>query len=415
MFFINNLWALVISIVIIVFLVLMGIKIVREINLNSLLKQKHSFMRVDYQKREIGFKKRIGLLTSTALSPIAVVAIVLMVGSTVSKIPSGEVRNFDSASDITSLYSDMSGLLPRLGSAQSLDETLKFEQGNESSDIIDSYTVEGLYNTVTTSRVSGSVYGGENYENIVYNDDNYFEALDGSVEITLNSNNGVTKEGTQFVDSIMYTGASENCENGYLLQGLHLTNEYLVVVALEYPESCLGVVMDDLYVHSHLNVLISVFDVEDLTLKKNYRLSGNLRSVTFDDNNVYVTTKRYLDYNSENFDITKYLPFYKIDGFKTTLQYQDLIYVEGTTPDSFTTVYGINIIEQEVDMETALVDYKTDVFVTNSEVEVVGIVYYFDPLAGMFEFENPIDEMKYFTLKFTLSNGGVVYSGNKIE
>lgn len=309
----------------------------------------------------------------------------------------------------------MSGLLPRLGSAQSLDETLKFEQGNESSDIIDSYTVEGLYNTVTTSRVSGSVYGGENYENIVYNDDNYFEALDGSVEITLNSNNGVTKEGTQFVDSIMYTGASENCENGYLLQGLHLTNEYLVVVALEYPESCLGVVMDDLYVHSHLNVLISVFDVEDLTLKKNYRLSGNLRSVTFDDNNVYVTTKRYLDYNSENFDITKYLPFYKIDGFKTTLQYQDLIYVEGTTPDSFTTVYGINIIEQEVDMETALVDYKTDVFVTNSEVEVVGIVYYFDPLAGMFEFENPIDEMKYFTLKFTLSNGGVVYSGNKIE
>ena len=419
MFFINNPWTLVISIVIIVFLILMGIKIVNEISLNKLLNERHQFMRVDSNEPQYGFKKRIGFLTSTALAPIAVVAIVLGISSSVTNTHTGEFRAFDDSSDIETLYDEVLGVLPRTKSVEGVeypvDSSLDYNEGIASDYLNDSSTIGDLYYSVTSAKVSGTVYGGDTLETVVNNDFYYYEALDTSLEITLNNNFGVSKEGSQFIDSVSYAGASGNCTNGYLLQGVHLYDEKLTVVSLEYPNQCLGVQMDDEYIHSHLNVLVSVFDVDDLSIVTNYRLSGNLRSVTFDQDNIYITTKRYLDYETDYFNIEDYLPYYKIDGNRTSMNYEDIIYVEGTTPDSFTSIYGINITNKEVDMETILIDYYNDIYINNASIDITGVVYYLEPFTEIFEYDNPVDSSKTITFAFSLKDGKVEYKSNIIQ
>lgn len=418
MFFINNPWTLVISIIIIIFLVLMGIKIASEINLNSLLKQRHSFMRIETGKPNIGFGKRIGILTSTALAPIAVVAIVVIIGGNVTSTPSGEMRSFNDSNDIEGLYQKVSDYLP---SNDALDyESLPGDSSHEINfdaelDDITYSLVDDLYNVVTSITTSGEVYGSDEFTKSVNNEDYYYSALENSVEVTINNNEGATKDGTQFVDSIVYVGTSGSCTNGYLVKALDISEDYLTVVALEYPSECLGVKVDDNYLYDNLNVLVSVFDVDDLEDVTNYRLSGNLTGINIVGDNIYVTTKRYLDYEVEGFDISSYLPFYKIDGVRKSKTYEEIIYVEGTTPDSYTNIYGINIVDKKVDMETILVGYNNDIYLSEKEIQVVGTVYYLNPLAGMFELDAPLDDIKEITYRFVLSGGKIDYEGNEIK
>lgn len=410
MFFINNPWTLVISIIVIVFLIFIGIKIVREFNLNLLLKHKHSYMRVESEKSNILFKKRIGLLTSTALTPIVVLSLVLIVGSNMTSTPSGETRSFNASTDMESLYKDISEYL-------SVSSGIDYKyfpgdsapENNFTSDIenVNYDFVDDFYEVVTTARSFGEVYGSDDLSEVVNNESYYFAAVDNTVEITINSNNGDTKEGTQLVDSIVYFGNTVNCNNGYLIKDLHINEDYLIVVALEYPSQCLGVEVDDEYLYDNLNVLVSVFNIDDINEVTNFRLSGNLSGIKYEGNNIYITTKKFLDYTSEGFDITNHLPFYKIDGVIYFKEYSDIIYVEGITPDSYTNVFGINIVNNQVEMETLLINYNSDTYLLDNEVQISSVVYYLEPLAGMFELDNPFEKMEKITFSFDTNDGEI--------
>lgn len=418
MFFINNPWTLVISIVIIVFLILMGVKIGREISLNALLKQKHNFMRVDSNKADIGFRKRIGVLTSAALAPVAVVAVVLIVGSNVTSTPTGQVRNFESSNDVEMLYDRVSNILPHTKAVEDVEyseDSFTENIDNNTENYVTQALVSDFYTSITATTVSGNVFGADSLQKLRSNDDYYYEALDNNIEITLNSNDGTTKSGTQFVDSIVYTGVTGSCENGFLLKGLYLSEEFLTVVALEYPTECVGITMDEQYLQSNLNVLISVFDVNDFSHITNYRLSGNLASVSYVDDVITVVTKRYLDYDAIGFNLDDHLPYYKIGGSRTRMNYEDIIYVEGTSPESYTSVFSINLQNKEVDMESILLDYYSDIYMEDDKIRIVGMAYYLDPLAGMFDVDDPVDETRNITFNFTLNDGVLEYKGNEIK
>lgn len=415
-FFINNPWALVISVIIIVFLILMGIKIYKEVSLNSLLKQKHQYMRLDVRKGDTGFRKRIGILTSATLAPIATVVIVLIVGINITSISSGNPKSFDDSVELNSLYEDISFYVSQDEfTYRSFPGDTSTDSGIEKIDDIDASIIENFYNIVTSATEFGEIYGSEDLSKDVHNDDYYYGATDNVVEVTLNSNDGVSKEGTQFVDSIVYTGNTTSCINEYLIKGLNLTEEYLTVVALEYPSQCLGVEVDEEYLYDKLNVLVSVFNVDDMTEVTNYRLSGNLASVKFSGDFVYITTKRYINYSEEIFDVQKYLPYYKINGATQFEEYEDILYVEGVTPDSYTSIYGIDILNQKVDMETLLVSYNSDIYIYDDEIQVSSLVYYLSPFAGIFDLEDPYKEYKEILFKYRIIDGKVDNTENTIS
>ena len=89
LFLINNPLILLLGLIIGGFIILIGYRIFNELNLNKLLKQKHRVMRVKSQKVKTGFKKRVSLLTSTALAPVIVVVLFVALSTNNTVTPVG--------------------------------------------------------------------------------------------------------------------------------------------------------------------------------------------------------------------------------------------------------------------------------------------------------------------------------------
>ena len=102
---INNPLIFIIGLAIIGFAIFIGYKIYNEISLNKLLKQKQLVMRVDTRSSSKSFNKRIGLLTSTALAPIAVVLIVVLSQNNVIS-PAGDILDVHDGQEVIDIYND---------------------------------------------------------------------------------------------------------------------------------------------------------------------------------------------------------------------------------------------------------------------------------------------------------------------
>jgi hypothetical protein len=398
----------------------MTIKIIKEVKLNGLLRAKHQLMRIKSVSLNIGFIKRIGVLTSTALAPIAVIAVIVLVGTNSNTVPSGELRTFDDSNDITKLYESISGVLPRYSSTEySMDVPYNDEpeynissvEGDNYDAVATTHFLTGLERTYS----SGEVVGEDQYSTLLHNDDYYYEVVGTSIEITVNSNEGTTKTGTQFVDSINYSNWAGACNENYFIKGMYLDEDYLTVVLLEYPISCIGIDLDSQYVFENMNILVSVINIDDLSDAKNYRLNGNLNGVIYDNGYLYVTTKRFLNYDEEGFNIENYLPYYEIDGIKIYKDYSEIVYIEGTVPNSYTSVYSIELGANIVDHEVLLVDYYYDTHISSSGVEFIGTIYYFETMAAVFELEDTIEESKKITITLNFETGNIVYEGIEIK
>jgi len=105
LFLINNPLIFIIVLAIIGFVIFIGYKIYSEISLNKLLKQKQLVMRVDTSSFAKSFNKRIGLLTSTALAPIAVVLIVVLSQNNIIS-PAGDILDVHDGQEVIDIYND---------------------------------------------------------------------------------------------------------------------------------------------------------------------------------------------------------------------------------------------------------------------------------------------------------------------
>lgn len=409
-FFINNPWTLVVLFILLVFVVFMSIKIIREYKLNSLLRQKLGIMRV--QSREVAprISRRLGMLTSAALTPIVTVFAIVIIGVNITKTPSGDLKSIQDSQAMLTLYEDLQGVYPKVLPSDletPIEKSPEYDYASNTDD--DLVIVEDLLYTANSRFISGSIEGSDSLTKLVYNDEFYYQAFTSSIEITMNTNNGVDVEGTQFVDSIVYVNGVGSCTQNYLIKGLHLTDTRLIVVGIEYPEQCIGIKLDNEYIFNNLNVFVSVIDLQDFTKSNTYRLSGNLSGVIFNEDSVQVITKKYIDYHQMNFNINEYIPYNILDGKVTTMDYSNIIYVEGTNPESFTTLFSIDIEKEEVSMETVLLDYYNDISITQNNINLTGYIYYLEPLSGLFNISNPIQQVKEITYRFNIVDNKIAY------
>ncbi|MCD6482254.1 MAG: beta-propeller domain-containing protein, partial [Candidatus Izimaplasma sp.] len=127
------------------------------------------------------------------------------------------------------------------------------------------------------------------------------------------------------------------------------------------------------------------------------------------DNDLYVVTNNYIPFYIEDVDIDSYLSKYTVNGVETVALYEDIIYVDGLSPDSFTTFYGINLDTTEVDMETVLGDSGYNLYVSNENMYLVGDVYYFWPMVDYVDVEEPVYESKTAIMKVSIGDGEVEY------
>ena len=85
---------------------------------------------------------------------------------------------------------------------------------------------------------------------------------------------------------------------------------------------------------------------------------------------------------SEDVEVENYLPYYEQNEDKTTVAYEDIVYIEGTSPNSFTSFYQVDLDSGDIDMEVVLGDggynlyvYMVDnlLHISNKRLEELGI------------------------------------------
>ncbi|MBN2604236.1 MAG: beta-propeller domain-containing protein, partial [Bacilli bacterium] len=425
LFLINNPVIAFALLVVIGFTVFMVSKVIEEIKLNQLLSIKHQQMRVkDVAKK---FRFRLAGLTSATLAPIALVAIMVVTGLNPSISPNGDMVSIHSANDIRQIYLDFSEKL-NINYSGNIFTPNVFVDGMEMDMITEKSSPVPTYNSGTGSddysTTNTQVIGVDEMDNVLTDGKFIYSIYENKVQISI----AYTLEEGPSVLSLYKTFdySTDACSGEqFYPSGLYVDEDRLIVIGDQYLYNCEyysgepsvdgdGIMIDRYMPYwysqsSHIKVL--VFDkANDFTLEDEYRMNGYFTGTRKIDNDLYIVTNNYIPLNDEDSNIDDYLSTYSVNGVEEKVKYEDIIYIEGTTPNSFTTFYGINLDTKEVDVETILGDSGYNLYVSNDNMYLVGEVYYFWPIANMIRVEDPVYDYKTAILKIAIDNGTVEFS-----
>jgi len=412
LFLITNPLILFVAVVVLGFMIFMGTKIVREINLNNLLQQRQASMRI---KTPVvtGFAKRIGLLTTTALAPIAVVAIVFTIGTTATITPTGELSDVRNANDVLNIYSDFQEKI-------STNQVYRFFDmvADDGLDIAAPEANDGGQGSDDYSDTNVQVLGVDEMDNVVTDGKYIYVTQYNQVFITLAYTQADEANALSNYKVINYINEETNCPTGMYITGLYVDDDYLVVIGSEYEYYCGGAEGSseydlgyyDYWYGYNNNVKAYVYDKHnDFSLISEYDISGNLIGTRKIDDTLFIVTSTYIPFYNEDIDVDDYLPYYSSNDDFEVAKYSDIIYVEGTSPNAFTTFYAIDLETELIDMEVILGDNGYNLYVSNDNMYLVGNIYYFVPMVEFVDVENPISETKTAIQKISINDADLEY------
>jgi len=225
-------------------------------------------------------------------------------------------------------------------------------------------------------------------------------------------------------------------------QGMFVDDDQLIVIGNQYNYYCEetkyegGVTtpegeMDYIYPsfwrgYQSSSIKVLVYNIsEDFSLEDEYSMDGYFTGTRKIGDSLYIVTNNHIPFYQEDINLDDYLPNYEVNGTEVTSDYEDIVYVEGTSPNSFTTFYGINLDTTEVDMEVILGDSGYNLYVSNENMYLVGTNYYFWPILNTLIDEVTTDESTFDSktaiLKVSIGNAEVEYealgliSGNTLN
>ena len=421
LFLINNPAIAFILFIVLGFTILMGIKIFEELTINKALSLKQRQMRISSPIK--GFKSRIAMLTSAALAPVVAVVVVVSVALAPQTVP-GSVQLIDlkSSDDIFEIYTtfqermetnfDTFGLRLFDSNLGSPEMALDAEE-----DLID-------YNGTASDDFSGTnvqVEGVDEMDNVLTDGKYIYTMFQNKVQISLAY---TMEEGPDVLDLYRtFEFSNTYCDSEqFYPQGMYVDDDYFIIIGNQYNYDCKEYEGDegveDITIEpwgywyqnsSHIKVL--VYDkTNDFELEDEYLMNGYFTGTRKIDNNLYIVTNNYIPFYDEEVDIDYYLSEYEVNGQVTTAEYEDVVYIEGSAPNSFTTFYGIDLDTTQVDMETVLGDSGYNLYVSNENMYLVGSVYYFFPMVDFITLEEPVYESQTAIMKIAIDDGEVEYS-----
>ncbi len=421
LFLINNPAIAFILFIVLGFTILMGIKIFEELTINKALSLKQRQMRISSPIK--GFKSRIAMLTSAALAPVVAVVVVVSVALAPQTVP-GSVQLIDlkSSDDIFEIYTTF----------QERMETnfdtfgLRFFDSNLGSPEMALDAEEDLidYNGTASDDFSGTnvqVEGVDEMDNVLTDGKYIYTMFQNKVQISLAY---TMEEGPDVLDLYRtFEFSNTYCDSEqFYPQGMYVDDDYFIIIGNQYNYDCKEYEGDegveDITIEpwgywyqnsSHIKVL--VYDkTNDFELEDEYLMNGYFTGTRKIDNNLYIVTNNYIPFYDEEVDIDYYLSEYEVNGQVTTAEYEDVVYIEGSAPNSFTTFYGIDLDTTQVDMETVLGDSGYNLYVSNENMYLVGSVYYFFPMVDFITLEEPVYESQTAIMKIAIDDGEVEYS-----
>lgn len=419
LFLINNPVLLVIGLVIVGFISFIGYKIVNEISLNNLLNQKHRAMRVNSSDTSKGFKKRIGFLTSTALAPIAVVALVLTLSTSNTVSPAGDILDLHNGQEVIQLYEDFE-------SNMSSYEVFKGFKNFEAVDLVQevslgddaNYTVSDAYTdrgSSDYSQTNNQVIGVDEMDSVVTDGKYIYSINDNDIDISLAYTNTKGANALSNYMVIDYPDTIISYPIQFNIEGLFVDEDYLVVIGTEtfnfIDTQSASTEIEYNGLGGTQNVRVYIYSIEDnFILDSNYTVSGRFLGSRKIDDNLIIVTNTYLPLSQKDIVIDTYLPFYQINSVKVDAEYENIVYIEGTSPNSYTSFYSLDLDHSQVDMEVILGDNSYNLYVSSNNIYLAGSIYYFAPMADLINLEAPVSETKTAIIKVAIDGATLEYN-----
>lgn len=397
-----------------------GKKIFQEIKFNKMLSLKHGSMRIGF--KNTGFGKRIGVLGSVALAPALVIALVITIGSTATVHPTGDLLTVNGASDIIDIYesfSERNTSYSRYTWFGATEESIDSNADTAGfSDSLSQDIITENYGSDDYSNTNNQVIGVDEMDNVITDGKYIYSISNNKVLITLAYTQSQGAEVLSNYKELEYVNEESDCPSGFYVTGLYVDDDYLVVIGSEYEYACpvdyeyfdrIDGYYDNWYGYND-NVKVFVYDkTDDFSLESEYDLSGNLIGTRKIDDDLYIVTNSYIPFGSEDLDLDEELPFYTVGNTTVQAKYEDIVYVEGISPNSFTTFFALDLDHEQVDMEVVLGDSGYNLYVSENNIYLVGSIYYFTPLASILDIEEPVSETKTAILKVSISNSDLEY------
>ena len=365
-------------------------KYLEEYGLNRQLRLKQRSMRI---KGEVVRSKK-SLLGALALAPTFLFVLGIFVAANIGSEDIGQFITVRSSDDILQIFENYQEQTQTYSNGWFRNDVLF-----ATDDSVGSPEMEFDGDAQTDDQGSGSDdYSGPNNQvdgvdelDIVVTDGKYIYTMHGAaIQITLayTVENGIDNFG--LFDEITYEQDFDSCESKALYPvGMYAYNDYdvegdgrLIVITSEYNNYNYNCLEDGEYVdwyerNNSNNVKVMVYDSEnDFELLEEYSLNGYYTGTRRIGDELYVITNKYLPFYEEDINIDEYLPYYEVNGIKTTTRYEDIVYVNGTSPNTFTSFFGINLKTTKVDMEVVLGDNGYNLYVSDENMYLVGSVYY---------------------------------------
>lgn len=397
--------------------IVLATKYFEEYGLNKQLHLKQRSMRI----KGANLSSKKSLLGAAALAPAFLVVIGLFVAANINTPENGTFLKIESSDDIFDIYERFNGRSSGSwlrGEFFALEETADMETDAPTNDAGGEDDYSKGSGSDDYSETNNQVEGVDEYDNVVTDGKYIYTMNGGKIQVTLAFTQEYGIQGFGKLHEIEFNQEYVDCNSTYVSPiGMYADGERLVVIASEYfyynwecyQEDDSKPYVDYWYGNDSNGIKVFVFEVETWDLEDEYTLNGYFVGTRKIGDDLYVITNKYLPLHDDSIDLDDFLPHYEVNEQIVKADYEDIVYNDGTNPNTFTTFYGIDLSTTEVDMEVVLGDSGYNLYVSENNMYLVGSVYYFWPESIIATDEEPVYEPKTAIMKVAIGDGNVEY------
>ncbi|MEC9485761.1 MAG: beta-propeller domain-containing protein [Candidatus Izemoplasma sp.] len=348
-------------------------RFIDEYQWNKRLDKKKTAMRIS--SPDIKRNHRLSLLLTGAVSPVILVIVALV--ATVNLGGNNyDVVDFNSGDDILDIYNAFEQNYRTNNGWFFTDGLMVPETTTDNFDTVNEDQGSDDY-----SNTNNQVIGVDEMDNVLTDGKYIYVARNNEVKIVLAYTQSETYQVLDLETSFDYSIDDQECPRSFNTNGLYVDDDYLAVIGSYYNNYCYEDKQEDDIVidwwgYQESNINVFVYDKKDnFSLETIYELSGNFLGTRKIEDNLYVVTSTYLPLYQEDVDVDKYLPYYKVNNMSVQAKYQNIVYVDGVAPNSFTTFYGLDLGGKQVDMEVILGDSAYNLYVSQNNMYLAGTLW----------------------------------------
>ena len=246
------------------------------------------------------------------------------------------------------------------------------------------------------SETNNQVEGVDEMDNVLTDGMHIYIQNYNKIQIVKAYTEALEYDALSLVKEIDIDSLKEDTDDYIYFNGMYVDEDNLIIVGTSYYYTCQestkdvtepqdigsdGTTDEDVnncyWGEHHSTTRVFVYSKGDFVLQDQFELSGSFIGSRKIGDNVYFVTNEYIpfyltEYEDREFSIDNYLPSYSVNGTEVGLTYEDVLYMEGTEPNNFTTFYGLNLATDEISTEVVLGEGGYNLYVSTENIYLTG-------------------------------------------